>query len=109
MWSSQYLLSLRERKQQKLKGTSTTGEVIQTGDVIILKPKTKRTTWLLGKVEKLIRRAKTVKFVPRNYATRLAERQLYQLVVVYWGELRHLKIDLLLKIDFFLKIDFSPI
>ena len=44
----------KKAQATEIERNSTTGEITQTGEVAIFEPKKQRTTWLLGKVEKLI-------------------------------------------------------
>ena len=54
MWSSQYLLSLRERKQTQFKKNSNIGQSVHEKDVVLFKPDKQKLSWRLARVIKLI-------------------------------------------------------
>ncbi|VDI16697.1 Hypothetical predicted protein [Mytilus galloprovincialis] len=55
LWRNEYLLSLRERTQTKLKSCRVQSSFLpQIGDVVLIKDNLPRSTWRMGKIVKLI-------------------------------------------------------
>ena len=56
IWSHEYLLSLRERQQAKLKGPRVQSPcTANVGDVVLIKDDFSRGSWRLGRIQELIK------------------------------------------------------